>query len=277
MDYTEVQFSYSCNTPDHEFLISKLVEIGYESFMEEENRLFAYIPESDFREDLLKQLQENQTPPWKYTVKQIREKNWNENWESNFNPVSISPECIIRAPFHKQSLHIKYDLIIEPKMSFGTGHHETTHMMLEFILNGQMKNKILLDMGCGTGVLSILGAKMGAKSIDAVDNDQWAYENCKSNLILNQVENIEVSLGDASGLKKNTYDIIFANINRNILLRDIPLYANAGKENSMLFISGFYSNDFDIIQDKAMESGFSFIEKRTMNNWVAAKYINRNG
>ncbi|MCL4167210.1 UNVERIFIED_CONTAM: hypothetical protein GTU68_009255 [Idotea baltica] len=179
---------------------------------------------------------------------------------------------MIRAPFHEK-LDVIYDIVIEPKMSFGTGHHETTHMMLQHLLELDMKHKAVLDMGSGTGVLAILAAMRGAKSIDAIDIDNWCYLNAKENVERNNVEFISVYEGDASLLTAQRYDVIIANINRNILLEDIHTYANCLNPNGVLLLSGFYTGDLEMITKKCMDNKLRFQKNIEKNNWVAAKYV----
>ena len=208
-----------------------------------------------------------------FTFNEIEQTNWNEEWEKNFNPIVVDDVCSVRAPFHEKP-NTEYDIIIEPKMSFGTGHHETTHMMIQHILKNDFTNKSVLDMGCGTGVLAILAEIKGAKPIDAVDYDNWCYLNSLENVERNNCKNITVIEGDASVLKGKKYDIIIANINRNILLNDMETYVSCLNKGGLLFLSGFYNDDIPVIQEECEKHMLKFEEKLERNHWVALKFLN---
>ena len=208
-----------------------------------------------------------------YTFENIEPTNWNEEWEKNFNPIIVDDVCSVRAPFHEKP-NTQYDIIIEPKMSFGTGHHETTHMMIQHILKNDFEDKSVLDMGCGTGVLAILAEMKGAKNIDAVDYDNWCYLNSLENVERNNCKNITVIEGDASILKSKKYDIIIANINRNILLNDMKTYVSCLNKNGILFLSGFYNEDILVIKEECERQMLKFEEKLERNNWISLKFLN---
>ncbi|ALJ04524.1 ribosomal protein L11 methyltransferase [Pseudalgibacter alginicilyticus] len=260
--------------PAVEILIAELGYAGFESFVETEEGTIAYIQKEEWREDILDDIQILSSDEFEvsYSLEEIEQTNWNAEWEKNFNPIVVDDICAVRAPFHKK-FDTAFDIIIEPKMSFGTGHHETTHMMIQHILKNDFKNKSVLDMGCGTGVLAILAEMKGAKSIDAVDYDNWCYLNSIENVERNNCERITVIEGDASALK-NKYDIIIANINRNILLQDMETYVSCLNENAVLFLSGFYNDDIPIIQEACEKYLLKFEEKFERNHWVALKFIN---
>src|SRR5690606_35835021 len=196
---------------------------------------------------------------------------WNQEWEKNFEPIEVDGKCTVRAPFHPQK-NFEDEIVIEPKMSFGTGHHETTFMMLQFILENDFEDKSVLDMGCGTAVLAILAEMRGASVLDAIDIDEWCFENSKENILKNNCENISVHLGDASLLREKSYDVIIANINRNILLNDMEIYSNSLNGGGDLYVSGFYSEDLPIIKTCCNNLGFEFVENKEKNKWVAAKF-----
>ncbi|HEX9826829.1 MAG TPA: 50S ribosomal protein L11 methyltransferase, partial [Flavobacteriaceae bacterium] len=208
-----------------------------------------------------------------YTFEEIEQTNWNEEWEKNFNPIIVNGTCSVRAPFHEKPSTV-YDIVIEPKMSFGTGHHETTHMMIQHILKNEFNNKSVLDMGCGTGILAILAEKKGAKSIDAIDYDNWCYLNSLENVERNGCKHITVLEGDAGLLKNRAYDIIIANINRNILLNDINVYASCLNKNGSLFLSGFYKDDIPSIEEECQKYMLNLVEIIEEHNWVAIKFVN---
>ena len=272
--YIEYSFKVKPVQPASDILIAELGEAGFESFVEEEDGVLAYIQKTAWSDTIIEAIEilKNANFEISYQFKEIEQENWNATWEANFNPIQVADACVVRAPFHDKPV-VEYDIIIEPKMSFGTGHHETTHMMLEHILTHDFKNKSVLDMGCGTGVLAILAAMKGAKKIDAIDIDNWCYQNSLENVERNQCEHIKVYEGDASLLKNRKYDVIIANINRNILLADIPVYANALNENGTLFLSGFYTEDIDVISEKCLAVELKFEKNLEKNNWVAVKYV----
>ena len=272
--YIEYTFSVKPLQPASDILIAELGEVGFESFVENDSGILAYIQKEDWNGNILNGIQifENQMFKIKYDLKEIEQENWNATWEENFKPISVGAQCEVRAPFHKKS-DAEYDIVIEPKMSFGTGHHETTHMMIQFILDNDFEGKTVLDMGSGTGVLAILASMKGASSVDAIDIDNWCYLNAKENIERNNCFNISVYEGDASLLVNQKYDIILANINRNILLADIPTYTRCLNKNGTLFLSGFYKNDIPVISDKCNETGLKFQKNLEKNNWVAVKYV----
>ncbi|WP_273566172.1 50S ribosomal protein L11 methyltransferase [Maribacter halichondriae] len=272
--YIEYSFKVYPLQPASDILIAELGEFGFESFVENEEGVLAYIQKKDWNEGILENLQilDNSRFQIEHIITEIEQENWNATWESNFNPIHVGEQCTVRAPFHKNS-KTKYDIVIEPKMSFGTGHHETTHMMLEHILEHEFEGKSVLDMGSGTGVLAILAAMRGAKPVDAIDIDHWCYLNAKENVGRNHYAHINVLEGDSTMLEGRKYDIILANINRNILLHDIPTYANCLTKNGVLFLSGFYEKDIELISQKCLEVGLRFEKKLEKNNWVAVKYV----
>lgn len=272
--YLEFQFKIDPLQPASDILIAELGEVGFESFVEEDDGVLAYIQKKDWHENILKDISilENESFKISFLITEIEQENWNANWEQNFNPILVDEICMVRAPFHEKK-NVEYDIVIEPKMSFGTGHHETTHMMLQHILMLDLERKVILDMGCGTGVLAILSAKCGAEKIDAIDIDNWCYLNAIENVQRNHADNIEVFEGDAGLLKNQKYDLIIANINRNILLEDIPKYKNCLKKEGVLLLSGFYEEDLYSISKRCQEVGLSFEKKLEKNNWVAAKYV----
>jgi ribosomal protein L11 methyltransferase len=272
--YIEYSFKVKPVQPTSDILIAQLGEVGFESFVEEDFGVLAYIQKQDWKESILESVGIFENPNFElsYTFKEIEQENWNATWEQNFQPIVVDDICMIRAPFHEK-LDVIYDIVIEPKMSFGTGHHETTHMMLQHLLELDMKHKAVLDMGSGTGVLAILAAMRGAKSIDAIDIDNWCYLNAKENVERNNVEFISVYEGDASLLTTQRYDVIIANINRNILLKDIHTYADCLNPNGVLLLSGFYTGDLEMITKKCMDNKLRFQKNIEKNNWVAAKYV----
>ncbi|MFK5973440.1 MAG: 50S ribosomal protein L11 methyltransferase [Flavobacteriaceae bacterium] len=274
--YIEYSFKINPLQPASDILIAELGEVGFESFVENEEGVLAYIQKQDWDNAILNEIQILNNPRFEieitYDLKEIEQENWNITWERNFNQIQIGDQCVVRAPFHKKPA-VDFDIVIEPKMSFGTGHHETTFMMLQFILETDFQEKSVLDMGSGTGVLAILAAMKGAGSVDAIDIDNWCYLNASENVERNNCKDIRVYEGDSSLLKGRSYDIILANINRNILLKDIPEYAKSLNKQGVLFLSGFYAEDISMITEKCKEEGLKFEKNNENNNWVAVKYV----
>ena len=275
MNYIEIYCRNILSEQLREILIAHLVKIGFESFEEADDGVYAYISEKEFSKKNISDEIEKIAgdPKIGFTKKIIIDKNWNALWESSYEPVIIAGKCLIRAPFHSQDKNIKYDIVIEPKMSFGTAHHETTAMMIELLLNEDLKGKNILDMGCGTGVLAILCSKLEAEEITAIDNNEWAYKNSIENIKRNNITNIHVFFGDSSLLQNKSFDKIVANINRNVLLQDLPVYSKSLKNKGILLISGFYKKDLPALKANAEENNLRFIKYTTKNNWAAACFI----
>lgn len=274
MEYIEIQVE-GIPSGEHDRLTASLLELGYDSFSEEEGHYAAYIPDRTFNEDHLRDLL-NQLFPGKevaYSFRAMEEKNWNEEWEQSYQPVMIDNRCRVRAPFHDPDPRFPYEIVIEPKMSFGTAHHETTAMMLRWLLDEPATGKHVLDMGCGTGILAILAARMGAKEVRAIDHDEWAFENAKENCLRNNVPQVHVIHGSDGSIPSGPFDLVLANINRNILLDQIPVYARVMAAGGVLVVSGFYTDDLDAIRSKAEESGLHFSASREERRWMAVKFI----
>ena len=271
MKYTELEIKKIEDGISSEVVIAFLAEIGYDSFSETDAGLKAYIESEEFDENLVKEILTKVS--FKYSFTEIQDQNWNAVWESNFQPVVIAGKCIVRAPFHKADDNYEMDIIIEPRMSFGTAHHETTEMMIEWMLETDLTNKTVLDMGCGTGVLAIIASKKNASEITAIDNDEWAYNNTIENIQKNNTPNIEVYQGDASLLGIKKYDIIFANINRNILLNDLPVYVKCMNENGKIFLSGFYEKDIEAIEKLTNKLQLKIVSIKLKNNWASVCFF----
>ncbi len=261
--------------PAVEILIAELGYAGFESFVETEEGVTAYIQKEEWNQNILEDIQILNSDEFDitYTHEDIEQTNWNAEWEKNFNPIIVDDVCAVRAPFHEK-FDTEYDIIIEPKMSFGTGHHETTHMMIQHILQNDFKDKSVLDMGCGTAVLAILAEMKGANPIDAIDIDNWCYLNSLENVERNNCKHISVYEGEASLLKDKNYDIIIANINRNILLQDIATYAKCLNTNGSLFLSGFYEEDIPLIEKECNANNLQHLKTLKRNNWVALHFKN---
>jgi len=279
MRYFEVKFrTIPCTTTVNDVLSAFLGEIGFESFVEYNDGIKGYIQQPIYNEKTLKETIENiplENISISYETELMEDKDWNEEWEKNFfQPIVIGNRCAIHSTFHKDVPKAEYDILINPQMAFGTGHHETTSLILGELLDAELLNKSLLDMGCGTSILAILAAMRGAKPITAIDIDTWCVDNSKENILLNKIDNITVELGDASTLKgREPFDIIIANINRNILLHDMSSYAACMHKNSEIFMSGFYVEDIPLIQKKAESLGLEFISYKEKNNWAVVKFI----
>lgn len=279
MKYFEVTFTAQpCNEIVTDVLSALAGEIGFESFVECEGGVQAYIQQSLFDENALKEMLANfPVPDTKitYTITEPEDKDWNEEWEKNFfQPIVIDNRCVIHSTFHHDYPHAEYDIVINPQMAFGTGHHETTSSILGELLDADLKGKSVLDMGCGTSILAILASMRGADPVTAIDIDNWCVNNSRDNIALNHISNITVELGDASLLKgRKPFDIIIANINRNILLNDMATYATCMHKGSELYMSGFYVEDIPAIREKAESLGMTFVHHREKNRWVAVKFV----
>ncbi|MCG8412560.1 MAG: 50S ribosomal protein L11 methyltransferase [Bacteroidales bacterium] len=276
MDYIELRCKIAAKDVRtiSDILIAELNEIGYESYDETEEGVNAYILEKFFDLEKVNQLQANQIADTDivYEWEVIETQNWNEVWESNFEPIVVEQKCIIRAPFHTNTPKCEYEIIIEPKMSFGTGHHETTFLMLKTILDLDLQGKNVLDMGCGTGVLAILAKLKGATDITAIDIDEWAYNNAVENVQKNNCSDIKVLQGDASLLTNQQFDVIIANINRNILMDDIKNYAKVLKSGGVLLLSGLYDKDLPMIKTETDTNRLDYISHIEKNSWIAARF-----
>lgn len=271
MDYLEVKFNLDPVLPARELLTVYLAEIGFESFVDAENGLSAFIQSELFSEkEFLNQVMTvDEFCTLKYELITHEKQNWNAQWESSFSPVEVEGKVRIRAPFHEADSGFRHEIIIEPKMSFGTGHHETTRTILKAMTAVDFNGKTVLDMGCGTGVLAIYAEKLGAASLVAIDIEEWAYENTLENIQVNNCHAIETRLGGKEQIKpSDKFDVVIANINRNILLADMHAYAEAMNENATLLLSGFYTVDEAVLLEKAAEFGLKKVTEHTENSWM---------
>lgn len=277
MEYTAVKFKFRFEEAfAADLFVAFLAENGFDSFENWEEGIEAYIPSEDFSEDEL--VEKITNFPYQgvelLSVNAIPDQNWNEEWEKNFfSPIVIGDECVIHSSFHKDVPQVQYDIQINPKMAFGTGHHATTSLIIAALLEAELRGKSLLDMGCGTAVLAILAAMRGAAPITAIDIDTWCVENAKENSQINKIENIDIRLGDARLLKGMHFDVILANINRNILLTDMKTYASCLNEQGELYLSGFYTEDIPILEAEALKYGLKTLEYKEKNNWAMMRLV----
>lgn len=271
--YIAYHFTITPKELGTEILLAELEYTPFESFEETDFGLSAYIQSQFHTEDVLSEVMILSNPEFKisYTTQTIQNVNWNQEWEKNFSPIEVDNQCVIRAPFH-DVFNLKYEIVIEPKMSFGTGHHQTTYMMLKYILEEDFTNKKVLDMGCGTAVLAILAEKKGATYLDAIDIDNWCYINSLENIERNNCKNINVCQGDVDLISGKQYDVIIANINRNILLEQIPSYPQTLSKGGLLFLSGFYTEDIPYIDKMCEDYNLKRVKTLEKDNWVALKY-----
>lgn len=280
MKYTAVTFtSPTMEEWQKDLLIAELANLGFDTFEDQDQGFVAYIPDSNLDIQALETVLLTEAVGYdiSYSVQELENKNWNQEWESNFSPIVVDDQCYVRATFHEDKPSYPYQIIIDPKMSFGTGHHQTTSMMLSFILENEFQGKEVLDMGCGTGILAILASKKGANNILAVDFDPICVESVIENKLLNGVENIEAKLGSKDAIEGKHFDVILANINRNILLDQFETYSSDLSNTGELYISGFYDGeDLTILTEKAESLGFQFMEKKVLDTWCAAKFIKAN-
>ena len=272
--YIAYEFSVTPKNPATEILIAELGHVGFESFVENDNGVTAYIQKQEWNSNILDDLYILGSAEFKikFSYHEVIQTNWNKEWEKNFNPIQVDGQVSVRAPFHENP-SLKYDIVIEPKMSFGTGHHETTHMMIQHLLALDLENKKVLDMGCGTGILAIFSEMKGAQPTEAIDIDSWCYQNSIENVQRNGCKHITVLEGDSSLLKGEKYDVIIANINRNILLSDMKIYTDCLHQEGILLLSGFYKDDIAIIESEVVKHGLVFDKMIQRNSWVALKYL----
>jgi len=272
--YVEYSFKVAPQQPWNDVLMAQLGEVGFESFIETEDGIKAYVLQSLDSDDILDtvDLMDNDLCDIAFAKAAIPATNWNAEWEKNFDSITVNNRCEVRAPFHKAS-GVEFDIVIEPKMSFGTGHHQTTHMMIQHLLEENVAGLDVLDMGSGTGVLGILAQMRGAAAVDAIDIDTWCYENALENVERNKMDKVNVILGGAEQLAGKSYDFIIANINRNILLQDITVYAKSLKSGGTILFSGFYEEDLENIKNKCNECGIVYDSHIKKDNWIAAKML----
>ena len=275
MEYTKVAVDVNpLNEVANELLMAQMGDMGFDSFAETDKGFDAFIPSKDFDtvnlDDIYCPLDGIKLS---FNTETIADQNWNKVWEENyFQPIVIGNECVVRSTFHQVDETYKYEIIINPQMAFGTGHHETTSLMMQFLMESDMQGADVLDMGCGTAILGMFCSMKGANSITGIDIDEWAYNNAIECLSLNNVSNMEILLGGAELLNQQLFDVVLANINRNILLNDMHAYANVLKQGGRIFFSGFYLQDLPLIDEEAKKYGLKRLSQKTENNWTAAAY-----
>jgi ribosomal protein L11 methyltransferase len=272
-------FELTCNATSEqhaEILMVRLAELGFESFTDIENGIKGYIQETLYTEDVKAQvLRFHDSFYFEQSIQFLPDQNWNHEWEKNFSPINVNDKCYIRASFHKPVPEIQFDVLINPKMSFGTGHHETTYLVIAQMLELNLKDTKVCDMGCGTGILSVLAAKMGASFVLAVDTDEWAVKNARENIDTNKVKGVVVKKGDVQMLAGRTFHVILANINRNILLMDMEFYIQSLEKEGVLVLSGFFETDVSEIQMKAVSLGLKIVNVQRKNKWSMIYFINQ--
>ena len=275
MIYIEYIFTLDPVQPYTEILIAELGGVGFESFVETEDGVKAYIQKEDWHPQLLEEIfiLTSEEVQISFTQSEIEQQNWNATWEQNFNPIVVDDRCTVKAPFHTDTPETDYTIIIEPKMSFGTGHHATTHMILSFLLEDEVAGQAVLDMGCGTSVLAIMAAMRGASYIEAIDIDAWCYENSLENIDRNGQPHIVVKQGDASILGDQQFDTIIANINRNILLSDLQTYVKVLKPGGGIYLSGYLEDDREILEAACTKLGGTPVKYKSRDGWIAAKFV----
>ena len=274
-DYIEIKIT--CDADFSDILQAELGEIEFNSFVDSENGFDAYVLDQDFVEATFKDLisRYQQMTPISYQSSKLERKNWNEEWEKNYDPIIVGDQCIVKASYHETETY-PYEIIVNPKMSFGTGHHETTYLILERLLSLDLEGKTVLDAGCGTGILSIMANKRGASNVKAYDIDPWCEENSKENIEVNNCHNIEVQTGTISSLEyKDNLDVVLANINKNVLLGDIPSFSKLLKTDGKLILSGFYEADIADLDQKCLENGLKRQDYSTKNNWASVSYLRK--
>ena len=269
MQYTEVDIRLREVNLFADILVAKLNEIEFESYIEDENGVKAYVQTQRLNEVAVQEIMSDisELTELSFRINKIKNENWNIEWESNYQPVFINDSCVIRAHFHNSFPDMKYEIVITPKMSFGTGHHETTSLMMNQMFSLDFKKKSVLDMGTGTGVLAILASKLGARDLVGIDYDTWSFNNAKENAALNNISDIHFIHGDVGAISNVKYDIILANINRNVILNDIENYVSVMDDSSEILLSGFLEEDTPLILKKTKQLGLKLIVSKNKNKW----------
>jgi len=271
MKFVELEVSFNQLEPWRDILLSELAELGFESFVNTKDGLKSYISEDNFSLLDLSFLKDYESVT-KIENRLIEDRNWNEEWENNFDPVFVEDKLVIYAPFHTDDFPQKMKIIIQPQMSFGTGHHQTTWLMAQRLFELNLKDKQVLDMGTGTGVLAVLAEKLGASSVFAPDIDEWSYRNAQENVALNSCSGITVEMGGHELIEGKQFDLIIANINKNVLIEHLSVYSNCLKTGGKLLLSGFFSTDCDDLEEHAKRYGFIFEDKFSKDEWALMQF-----
>ncbi|MGQ8337997.1 50S ribosomal protein L11 methyltransferase [Sunxiuqinia sp. A32] len=274
MKYTKTAFALNPdNETNREILIAYLSALNFESFDDSGDQLTAFYPIGKVNSEDIQSVLSEIPFSVEFNEEEMPDINWNEEWEKNyFQPLMINDQVLIRAPFHKDFPKAEYEIIIEPNMAFGTGNHETTSMMMQHILELDLQDKTVLDMGCGTGILGIMASMLGAKSITAIDIDEWSYTGTKENAALNHISNLTAIQGDASLLHEQKFDIVLANIHKNVILQDMEKYVSVLNDDGLLIVSGFYKEDMEDIIGHASELMLSKIIIKEANKWTSCAF-----
>jgi ribosomal protein L11 methyltransferase len=277
MYYTKLQVQ--CEADFSDILIAELAEIGFDTFQESDEGFEAYVEEEKFDHEQLESIRQryNELTPITFTFDKIQKKNWNEEWEKSYEPIIVDDKCLIRAEFHKIERTFPYEIIITPKMSFGTGHHQTTWLMIKAQMTMDHQNKTVMDAGCGTAILSIMASKLGAKNVEAFDIDEWSVINGKENLEINECHNIHLQQGKITEVKlSGKFEIILANINKNVLLDEMKIYQSFMNAGSHLLLSGFYTRDIDDLLNEAAKHGLEEVRRDERETWASLLLVARN-
>jgi len=277
MSYQEVVFIQNEGAEAYrDVVIAELADVGFNTFEETEEGFKGYVPTASYNEEAIKLVLANYQveAQFSFTNSAIKHENWNTLWESNFHPISVADQVYVRATFHQPDPHFKYEIVIDPKMAFGTGHHQTTASVMELMLDEDFRGKKVLDMGCGTGILAILAKKMGAQTVDAIDYDPLCFESTLENTESNSLTDIQAILGGKEVIPNTSYEVILANINRNILLNQLDRYAQVLAPEGSLILSGFYEQpDLEIIKEAAQALGLRYVTHLVKQDWTAVKFI----
>jgi ribosomal protein L11 methyltransferase len=277
MSYQEVVFIQNEGAEAYrDVVIAELADVGFDTFEETEEGFKGYVPTASYNEEAIKLVLANYQveAQFSFTNSAIKHENWNTLWESNFHTISVADQVYVRATFHQPDPHFKYEIVIDPKMAFGTGHHQTTASVMELMLDEDFRGKKVLDMGCGTGILAILAKKMGAQTVDAIDYDPLCFESTLENTESNSLTDIQAILGGKEVIPNTSYEVILANINRNILLNQLDRYAQVLAPEGSLILSGFYEQpDLEIIKEAAQALGLRYVTHLVKQDWTAVKFI----